>query len=154
LAEHDGSERPSYVDFIADAVIQLGRRDEDNYIILFAEVLKARNQTHALGRHQLKIRSKRDLAAARGGSGAESEAGVGKGGSEPGVLIYPSLDYILSQSRTRPTFDKRPLSSGFTGLDALLGADRAVGLRRQSASALLGPGSTGKSLISMNFLIE
>src|SRR5262249_51779491 len=61
LVEDDGSGRLGYVDFVADAVIQLGRRDKDGYTILYAEVQKARNQTHALGQHQMKIRSRHDL---------------------------------------------------------------------------------------------
>lgn len=148
LVEDDGSGTPGYVDFVADSVIQLGRRDADGYIILYSEVLKARNQTHALGQHQMKIRSLRDMQRA---VGAASDR---VGGAHPGIIIFPSLDYILSQSRALSTFDEHTISSGFTGLDTLLGADRAGGLRRQSAIALLGPGSTGKSLIGMNFLIE
>lgn len=151
VVEDDGTGKPGYVDFVADTVIQLGRRIDGGYVILSAEVRKARNQMHALGQHQVKIRSLRDIKRA---SVASSVMGDDPKTAEHGLLIYPSLDYVLSQSRGLKVYDEHTLSTGFYGLDKLLGADRAGGMKRQSSAALLGPGTTGKSLIAMNFLIE
>lgn len=167
LVEDGGSETPGYVDFVADVVIQLGSRVDDDYTLLFAQVLKARNQSHALGQHQVKIRSIFDKRA------IEDAAGVRTFGKiDMGLQIFPSLHFRLLQALIRPMFDSRILSSGLSGLDEMFSSDparggrpdadlpaspdtgSARGLRSQTACTLLGRHGTGKSLIGMNFLVE
>jgi KaiC/GvpD/RAD55 family RecA-like ATPase len=149
VSEDDGQGKPGFVDFVADVVIQVGRRPEQDYTILSVEVLKARNQSHALGQHQIKIRAQTDIQNATGAF----TAAVNK--LNPGILVFPSLHFRLFQSQHLPVFDDHVLTSGLQGLDEMLNADRTRGgLRRQSATALLGDIGTGKSLIGMNFLMQ
>lgn len=62
-----------------------------------------------------------------------------------GLEVYPRL--ISSEHKT--SFDRAPLASGVSGLDALLGG----GLERGSSCLILGPAGTGKSLISLYFAL-
>lgn len=149
LLEDDGSGTSGYAEFVADVVIQLGRRSDDNYLFLFAEILKARNQTHALGQSQIKIRAQEDLVHARE---AVAEAVFEL---QPGIQVFPSLHYRLFQSKQESTFDEYTMSTGLTGLDEMYSEGvNAQGVRRKTATALIGPRDSGKSLIGMNFLIE
>jgi len=60
-----------------------------------------------------------------------------------GIQVFPRL--VAAEHRTRLT--RRPLSTGLTEFDALLGG----GVDSGSSSLILGPAGTGKSLISMTF---
>jgi KaiC/GvpD/RAD55 family RecA-like ATPase len=157
LVEDDGSQTAGFAEFVADAVLALGRREEDDYTVLFAEIVKARNQTHALGKTQIKIRSRIDLEKAREAVRASVEK------LNPGILVFPSLHYRLFQTQQESLFDTYTLSTGFTGFDEMLtpaagqsgsASTSRGGLRRKTAAALLGPRDTGKSILAMNFLIE
>ena len=139
------------------AVITLGRREEDDYTVLYAEIVKARNQTHALGKTQIKIRSQSDLDNAKEAVKASIEK------LKPGILVFPSLHYRLFQTQQESLFDTYTLSTGFTGFDEMLtpavgqtgsASTTRGGLRRKTATTLLGPRDTGKSILAMNFLIE
>jgi KaiC/GvpD/RAD55 family RecA-like ATPase len=157
LVEDDGSQTAGFAEFVADAVLALGRREEDDYTVLFAEIVKARNQTHALGKTQIKIRSRIDLEKAREAVRASVEK------LKPGILVFPSLHYRLFQTQQESLFDAYTLSTGFTGFDEMLtpavgqtgsASTSRGGLRRKTAVTLLGPRDTGKSILAMNFLIE
>ena len=124
LVEDDGSQTAGFAEFVADAVLEFGRREEDDYTVLFAEIIKARNQTHALGKTQIKIRSRIDLEKAREAVRASVEK------LKPGILVFPSLHYRLFQTQQESLFDTYTLSTGFTGFDEML--TPAVG---QSGSA-------------------
>lgn len=62
-----------------------------------------------------------------------------------GLDVYPRI--VASEHRTR--FDRTPMSSGVSGLDALLGG----GVERGSSALILGPAGTGKSLFAINFAV-
>jgi circadian clock protein KaiC len=62
-----------------------------------------------------------------------------------GLEVYPRL--ISAEHRS--SFDRTPLGTGVSGLDALLGG----GLERGSSCLILGPAGTGKSLISLYFAL-
>jgi KaiC/GvpD/RAD55 family RecA-like ATPase len=158
LVEDDGSQIAGFSEFLADTVISIGRREEDDYTVLFAEIVKARNQTHAVGKTQIKIRSQNDLDNAKEAVKASIEK------LKPGILVFPSLHYRLFQSQQESFFDTYTLSTGFTGFDEMLtpvagqtgsrSTAQEGGLRRKTATTLLGPRDTGKSILAMNFLIE
>lgn len=149
LVEDNNSHITRYVEFVADVVIQVGRREIAGYTILNLEITKARNQYHALGQSQIKIRSANDIQTMTGPVGEKFK------GLEPGVIVYPSLHYRLFEAQQHAVFSNHMLSFGVPGLDQMItgNADKG-GARRQSAVALLGANGTGKSLIGMNFLIE
>jgi circadian clock protein KaiC len=60
-----------------------------------------------------------------------------------GIQVFPRL--VAAEHRTR--FTRRPLSTGLTEFDALLGG----GVESGSSTLILGPSGTGKSLIAMTF---
>ena len=61
-----------------------------------------------------------------------------------GVTVFPRL--VSGEHRT--DFDRAPLTSGISELDALLGG----GIEQGSGTLILGPAGTGKSLISIQFV--
>ena len=149
LVEDEGSGAPSFVDFVADVVIQLGRKVEQDYTLLYVEILKARNQTHALGPSIMKIRSISDFNRAGSAVALRLQA------LRPGILVYPSIHYRVFLAQHNPVFTGRVLSYGIPSLDEMVSRTPGRGgVTRQDATALLGPPGTGKSVIAMNFLIE
>jgi KaiC/GvpD/RAD55 family RecA-like ATPase len=149
VVEDDASGKPTYVDFVADTVIRLGRDKDDDYTLLVAEILKARNQGHALGQHQIKIRSRDDIDRATG------PVKEGLQHLDPGIIVFPSLHYRLFEAQHKLTSADHVLSMGLDGLDQMLpGIGPRLGARRQSSLAVLGPGGSGKSVIALNFLVQ
>ena len=63
-----------------------------------------------------------------------------------GLEVYPRL--VSSEHKT--AFLRTPLASGIEGLDELLGG----GVERGSSCLVLGPAGTGKSLVSLYFLLS
>src|SRR6185369_18035331 len=63
-----------------------------------------------------------------------------------GLEVYPRL--VSSEHRSE--FERTPLTSGVRGLDDLLGG----GVERGSSCLILGPAGTGKSLLTVNFLLS
>jgi circadian clock protein KaiC len=63
-----------------------------------------------------------------------------------GLDIYPRL----VSAEHRSSFDRAPLPSGVEGLDAVLGG----GVERGSSCLILGPAGTGKSLITLYFVLS
>jgi circadian clock protein KaiC len=63
-----------------------------------------------------------------------------------GLEIYPRL--ISAEHRV--AFDRAPLPSGIDGLDLILGG----GVERGSSCLILGPAGTGKSLVSLYFILS
>jgi len=62
-----------------------------------------------------------------------------------GLSVYPRI--VASEHKT--TFNRSAVSSGVSGLDALLGG----GLERGSSALILGPAGTGKSLFAIIFAV-
>lgn len=62
-----------------------------------------------------------------------------------GIEVFPRL--ISGEHRTE--FDRTPLSSGIEGLDRLMGG----GLERGTSCLILGPAGTGKSLLTVYFVV-
>lgn len=149
LVEDEESGTPRFVDFVADVVIQLGRKIEQDYMLLYVEILKARNQSHALGPSIMKLRSIADFRRAGNAVKLRLQA------LKPGILVYPSIHYRVFLAQHNPVFTGRVLSYGIPGLDEMISHTAGLGgVTRQDAIALLGPPGTGKSVIAMNFLIE
>jgi circadian clock protein KaiC len=63
-----------------------------------------------------------------------------------GIVVYPRL--VAAESR--PEFQRTALSSGITGLDALLGG----GLEAGTTTLMMGPAGTGKSILAAQYLFE
>jgi circadian clock protein KaiC len=63
-----------------------------------------------------------------------------------GLEVYPRL--VSAEHRT--AFARIPMPSGIEGLDAILGG----GVERGSSCLILGPAGTGKSLVSLYFILS
>ena len=63
-----------------------------------------------------------------------------------GLEVYPRL----VSAEHKSAFDRTPLPSGLEGLDAVLGG----GIERGSSCLVLGPAGTGKSLVSLYFILS
>jgi circadian clock protein KaiC len=63
-----------------------------------------------------------------------------------GLEVYPRL--ISAEHKT--DFDRAPLPSNIAGLDGILGG----GVERGSSCLILGPAGTGKSLVSLYFILS
>ncbi len=63
-----------------------------------------------------------------------------------GIEVYPRL----VSAEHRIAFPRDRLPSGVAGLDAILGG----GVERGSSCLILGPAGTGKSLVSINFIVS
>jgi circadian clock protein KaiC len=63
-----------------------------------------------------------------------------------GLEVYPRL--VSAEHKT--AFTRKPLPSGVDGLDAILGG----GIERGSSCLILGPAGTGKSLVSLYFVLS
>jgi circadian clock protein KaiC len=63
-----------------------------------------------------------------------------------GLEIYPRL----VSAEHKSDFDRNPLPSGIEGLDGVLGG----GVERGSSCLILGPAGTGKSLVSLYFILS
>ncbi len=63
-----------------------------------------------------------------------------------GIEVYPRL----VSAEHRIVFPRDRLPSGVAGLDAILGG----GVERGSSCLILGPAGTGKSLVSINFIVS
>ncbi|UDF32379.1 UNVERIFIED_ORG: AAA family ATPase (plasmid) [Roseateles sp. XES5] len=61
-----------------------------------------------------------------------------------GVVVFPRLRAVEHKTE----FERFPLTSGITELDALLGG----GIERGSSTLLIGPAGTGKSLFALQFV--
>lgn len=61
-----------------------------------------------------------------------------------GVNVYPRL--VANEHRT--AFDRRPVSSGITEIDELVGG----GLEKGSSTLIIGPAGTGKSTFALQYL--
>lgn len=104
-------------DYVSDLVIRLDRRYISDYMLRTIEVIKARQQPHVWGVHQLKIYPPlRDVA----GEELRRSHPYRK---EGGIFIFPSIHYYLSvYKRSQPNIIPVPVETPITSLnDSLKG---------------------------------
>lgn len=106
-------------EYRADIILRLDYNSNDDYFLRTIEIIKARDQEHTLGKHQLKIHSRSeegpeeqelsycDRNIIRHRSHPNKETG--------GITIYPSIHYYLSRyrKRTSPTAAETTTESPF-----------------------------------------
>jgi circadian clock protein KaiC len=110
---------------VADGVIQLGTERRDLTSLREVEVLKLRGMAYVSGRHFFEI-------------------------DQRGFLVYPRVKSPdASVDDDRPPAPVVRLSTGIRGLDRLFGG----GIPRLSNTLVQGATGTGKTLLSLQFLI-
>lgn len=105
-------------EYKADIILRLDYNSINDYFLRTIEIVKARNQEHTLGKHQLKIHSK-----AKNDSTVKlntCDQNIINQRSHPykntgGITIYPSIHYYLSRYRKRssPTSIEKTTGSPF-----------------------------------------
>lgn len=95
-------ESPSDWEFKADIILRLNYFSTSDYFLRNIEIVKARNQYHVLGKHQLKIISKHVAP----NNTYPCDNNIINHRSHPyrntgGTVIYPSIHYYLSEYRKR-----------------------------------------------------
>jgi circadian clock protein KaiC len=126
VGEYTRDEFRAFPEFaIADGIIRLGSETQELTSVREIEVMKMRGAGYASGRHFFDI-------------------------GRRGVTFYPRVSTPTAASTlAHPAAGERS-ATGVAGLDDLL----AGGLPRHSATLLEGGTGTGKTLLSMKFLIE
>lgn len=161
-----------FEEYIADIVIEMGTLRQEEYLLRYIEILKARHQSHALGRHQVKIKRIEESQHPE-----EQDTSLENQYSKSGIMIFPSPHLYLSKTRNLPTLGQKVLSTGIDGLNRLLSGKGAsyilpefyeqgrgggkegrnqvpLGVQENSCTAIIGERNSRKSLIGMNFLLE
>jgi circadian clock protein KaiC len=125
LGEYHPDEVSRRAEFaVADGVIQLGTERRELTSLRGIEVLKMRGMSYVSGRHFFEI-------------------------DHRGFLVYPRVKSPETTDAATPRAAGPPLSTGVAGIDALLGG----GIPRLSNTVIEGATGTGKTLLSLHFLI-
>jgi len=118
-------------DHVCDIVVRLDRKYSVEYMLRTIEIVKARNQSHVWGSHQLKIYPKGS------DSGGQLSEALRKHPyrKEGGIFIYPSIHYYLSvYKRIAPSKESSPVPTPLESLNRTL----AGGLPGGRCTALIG----------------
>jgi circadian clock protein KaiC len=126
VGEYARDEYSSFAEFaIADGIVRLGSEHQELTSVREMEILKLRGAAYSSGRHFYDINKK-------------------------GISIYPRVSAPFDvQSQPSPASSER-VRTGIEGLDDLL----AGGLPRSSSTIVQGGTGTGKTLLSLQFLLE
>jgi circadian clock protein KaiC len=111
---------------VADGIIQLGSQRRELTSVRDLEILKLRGMAYVAGRHFFEI-------------------------DHRGFFVYPRVRTPEAVPEVPAPLDvKSRLSTGVAGLDTLLGG----GIPPLSNTVVEGPTGTGKTLLSLHFLLE
>jgi circadian clock protein KaiC len=125
LGEYGPDEAVTRAEFaVADGVLQLAAERRELTSLRELEVVKLRGMAYVAGRHFFDI-------------------------THRGFLVYPRVKSPDAETNRHAALPAARLSSGIAGLDDLLGG----GLPRLSNTVIEGPTGTGKTLLSLQFLI-
>jgi circadian clock protein KaiC len=120
-AESEQRDNPVFT--VADGLFWLSQQVERNSIVRKMQIIKLRGQNPVPGMHTFRI-------------------------SDAGLQIFPR-NFGLTESPTRKPHPRR-LSTGVTGLDALMGG----GVPEGDSILVAGPSGSGKSLLGTHFIAE
>lgn len=149
VVESESRDHPSFWEFVCDIVIRMDRRyvaapDGYKYMLRTFEAVKARNQNHVWGRHQLKIykheRPEKKPPIPKPDLHEQQQKHPYR--VEGGIFIYPSVHYYLSQYKHEVLpGDPKTTTTPISELNAIIGG----GLPEGRCTALLGTRSGHKS---------
>lgn len=134
--------------FLADIVISLSKETPLGHLLYYLEIIKSRVGRQALGKHLYKIRT-------------EANALGIKTDTRKGIVVYPSIHYVLSRVRARSSKesidnnaqkkDPEPYNlqqSKSTDLGLLL---NAISIKSNSSISIVGANGTHKLALALNF---
>ncbi|HYH94584.1 ATPase domain-containing protein [Hyalangium sp.] len=126
VGEYTRDEYPSFAEFaVADGILRLGSERQELTSVREMEVLKLRGAGYTSGRHFFDI-------------------------SKVGFSFYPRVSTPADMELQPSAASGERALLGIEGLDELLGG----GLPRGSATVVQGATGTGKTLLSLSFLME
>lgn len=103
-------------EYVSDLVFRLSRKYVSDYMLRTIEVLKARQQPHIWGVHQLKIYP--PVGREVGGEELRRAHPYRK---EGGIFIFPSIHYYLSvYKRLQPDIEPQPVATPIDSLNDIL----------------------------------
>lgn len=129
--------------FLADIVISLTKDTSTEYLQYFLEIIKSRVERQALGKHLYKIRT---------GPSAENI----KTDPRRGIVVYPSIHYVLSRVRElkketgREKLNFQIDNQKEEDLGLILFNTR---IKQNSCIAIIGPNGTHKLALGLNLAI-
>lgn len=153
-----GGQGHEYWGYVCDIILRLDRKYSQDYMLRTAEVVKARNQQHAWGQHQLKILpSPRETVlstAVRKMTPHERLIQARRRSpyrSEGGIFIFPSIPYYLSiYKHDLAEEDPMPVPFPLPSLSKTIGN----GLPAGRCTALIGTRGAHKSHIGYFHLLS
>jgi circadian clock protein KaiC len=126
VGEYARNEYSSFAEFaIADGILHLGSERQGLTSVREIEILKLRGTGYSSGQHFFDI-------------------------TKAGISIYPRVSAPLDVQSQPSTASSERVRTGVEGLDDLL----AGGLPRSSSTIVQGGTGTGKTLLSLQFLLE
>ena len=119
IAESGGSGgEVEFWEYVSDLVIRLDRRYISDYMMRTLEVVKARQQAHVWGVHQLKIYQPSPTARRK----PEELRRAHPYREEGGIFIFPSIHYYLSvYKRLQPNVHQGSVATPIENLTRILG---------------------------------
>jgi KaiC/GvpD/RAD55 family RecA-like ATPase len=130
--------------FLADIVIKLTREDSSGYLEFFLEISKSRVCRQGLGKHLYKTRTTQNA----------EEMGTSNQKPRTGLVIYPSVHFIISQSRlSNTTWPEKPFRIS-EELHEQGGFELEGNIRNPACFALQGPAGTHKLALGLNLGIS
>jgi len=135
------------IKFLSDIVISLSKEQSLGHLLYYLEIIKSRVGRQALGKHLYKIRT-------------ETNAKEIKTDTRKGIVVYPSIHYVLSRVRARTTksvknsgqsYDQKKYvieESDKKDLGLLLSAES---INDNASIAIIGANGTHKLALALNF---
>jgi KaiC/GvpD/RAD55 family RecA-like ATPase len=126
--------------FIADIVISLAKDDKTGYLQYYLEIIKSRIGRQALGKHLYKIRTQRNASSI----GTDSRMGI---------VVYPSIHYVLSlvrEKKEKSKVNEREFMIDDQKKDDLGLILNNFTIKHNSSIAIVGPNGTHKLALGIN----
>jgi KaiC/GvpD/RAD55 family RecA-like ATPase len=150
-----GERQPQFWEYVCDFVVRLDYSEQNNYFQRTIEIVKARYQSHVLGKHHLKIYApkqsrKPDRENGEDGEGSDTDEKRKAAEaqrmrrdhpyrSEGGIFIYPSIHYYLSLYKRLGSGEQAPpVATLPESLNAILGEQGNGGLPEGRCTAFIG----------------
>ncbi len=148
-------------EYVCDVMVSLGGHDEDGYFLRWLEIVKARHQSHAWGKHRLKMRSRpsrpqhnpftENIDIFPAPEPEESR-------TEGGISIFPSVHRALSrvrQSKLPSRRERGHVPTPYPELNDIIAPEGAKkGLPEGRCTALIGERGAMKSHIAYHIALE
>jgi hypothetical protein len=138
------------IEYLSDTVIALHADEDSDYFVRYFEIVKSRYQHQVYGKHPFRIVSWKE---AHDKGTATKKDDDPKRETQEGLVLYPSLHYIVYGTEPKGTTqrrEKRAFPIGDDGLGILLPTD----CHRGDVVLIAGPRGTFKDTLALNFLLS